>query len=226
LFASTSDQRSISQPSAIPTDPFFALVSSFTGHFFIISPRIGSGYCGRLNQTSCLYECWFVFALEWSTIDPYAPPPYNLPIVVVSADKERENARFAPERWERRYQKIGTANECMWKLDLVYDCSKYNQSNGGNSRRFILRPTFVFRILGTAAFLTIFQSIGSDDCQRLTQGTVSSKGLFFYTIIWSAIELLGATPNEPPYLLVSAGQNAVFALISSKTLGAKMVIDW
>jgi len=120
--------------------------------------------------------------------------------------KNVKNALFTLNRWERRYQKIGTVKGCMWRVVCFYECPKYNRSADSTSKRQILRPHFIFCRLETAAFRIIFLWIGSGDCEGLAEEIVSSKALFFFTVVWSTIKLLGATPNEPPLLLVSAGR--------------------
>jgi len=100
---------------------------------------------------------------------------------------------------------------------------KYNRSSVGNSRRSILRPHFVCRLLETAAFWIISLSIGSGEYGRLKQRKVSSKGLFFPTIASSIIDLIAAPPNHPSITVLSDDKSHRKRLFSPNKLGAAIL---
>jgi len=120
---------------------------------------------------------------------------------------------FALQRWERRYQKIGTVTGVKWRLVLLYHSLKYNRSNGGNFIKSILRPLFVFPLLKMTAFSLDFRQVKLC-CGWVKQGTLTSKGLFVSVIASSTISPVAAPSSDHSIMAVSAGkphQKAIFA---------------
>jgi len=136
----------------------------------------------------------------------------------------RQNKSKTPlsplDRWERRYQKIGTVNWCMWRVVLLCECPKYNSVTGHISIRCILRPHPGLSSPQNGCFLYHFASIGSGDCDWPMEGSCSYQYSFLSVPASSTINPLTPPPKDPSVMVVATGCTRRNRVISSKKLGA------